>query len=43
MENVQKQLFSNKVFKYNQQENSDVWTEFSESTVCYNKVINFFS
>ncbi len=26
-----------------QQESSDVWTEFGESTVCYSKVINNFS
>ncbi len=22
---------------------NDVWTEFGESTVCYSKVINYFS
>ncbi len=27
------------MLKYNQQESSDVWTEFGESTVCYSKVI----
>ncbi len=38
-----KQLLSKWVLLYNQQESSDVWTEFGESTVCYSKVINNIS
>ncbi len=37
----QSNYFQN-VLKYNQQESSDVCTEFGESTVCYSKVMKKF-